>query len=131
MPSFLALVRGSNFDIADMPEHGRLGFFTAREVVAEDWGAVESAAVSALRADPDLRARTANPPEDPPLLFVEEVAPLAPGLRPSQRGFTFYPDGDDGSEERARELERKACGLSGRPSLWERVQAGLRGGRAS
>jgi hypothetical protein len=88
MKKYRVLINGRNF-ILDMEGDTRpAGFYTTRFVEAANPEDAELAAVDAVRQDEDLRARVRNPPDDPPMLYAEEIEEV--GALVEARGFTFY-----------------------------------------
>lgn len=92
MPIFRTLIRGQNFVLALDGQPRRLGFFTTRFVQADDAAGAERAAVAAIRGDPELRANVRNARADPPMIFVDEIAPVDAAPDAAGSGFAFFPE---------------------------------------
>jgi hypothetical protein len=99
MPKFAVMIHGVNFLIRDIdsPEPSLMGFYINAFVETETAEEAESSAIELVRTSPKLRAAVANSPEDPPRIFVEEVAELEDWPENAARplsGFGFYNDPD-------------------------------------
>jgi hypothetical protein len=92
MDRYHALIRGENFCIAMNGKPQKVGFYTNRWVEANDPEEAAALVVSLLRAEPELRGLVLNAPDDPPLLYVDELEPVADLEAPS--GFVFF--GEEG-----------------------------------
>ena len=98
MPAYSVTINGRNFLTDIEGEQKKLGFFTAREVEAHDPEAAEAAAVRSVRDNERLRATIRNTPEDPPMLFVEEIVKIdAVQADKPVPGFAFYDDEEPAS----------------------------------
>jgi hypothetical protein len=97
VPAHSVTINGRNFLLEVDGQVRRVGFYTTREVEAADAAEAEVAAIQCMREDAELRARVRNPADDPPMLFVEEIAPID-AIDPDKPvpGLVFY---DDGSED--------------------------------
>ena len=93
---FRVLVNGKNF-IIEMEGEGlqRMGFFTTRFVEASSPEHAENTAVDMIRTK--LSQAVKNLPEDPPLMFVDELEELSefPSNTKAGTGFSFYPDDEE------------------------------------
>ena len=93
MRKFRVLLHGRNFLIR-VAGKGELkhGFFTNCFVEAADENAAELLAVDRLRARQSLREVVLNSADDPPRVFVEEVAevPSFDGLPSLEQGLAWY-----------------------------------------
>lgn len=99
MPKFAVMIHGVNFHLRDFdgPEPSLVGFYINAFLETATATEAESQAIELVRTSPKLRAAVANRPDDPPRIFVEEVAELSDwpenGARPLS-GFAFYNDPD-------------------------------------
>jgi hypothetical protein len=85
------MIRGDNFFMQLDEEVKRLGFYTNRFVQASGAAEVEQLAVAQIRKDPKLGS-ILNRPDDPPMLYVEEITEIeADSVPQSAQGFTFFP----------------------------------------
>jgi hypothetical protein len=99
MPKFAVLIRGVNFLIreanASAPE--LMGFYINAYLETATPEEAEDQAVELVRTSPDLRPLVANSPDDPPEMWIEEIAELTDWPEDAARplsGFAFYPDPD-------------------------------------
>ena len=76
MPKYRVRIDAQNFLVEMEGAEGRYGFFTSRFVEADDPAAAESAAVQMLRDDAEPRGLVRNSPNDPPVIYVEEITEL-------------------------------------------------------
>ncbi len=96
MPVFEVRLNGSNFWLEVDGEPRRMGFYLnqyVREPSAEE---AETSAVQLVREDSRM-PRVLNDPEDPPMIYAEQIVELDPQTAklPSQQGFAFYPEETD------------------------------------
>lgn len=73
MTAYSVTLNGTNFLVDVDGGIQRLSFFTTREVEANSLEAAESAAVNTLTQSESLRQIVRNPPDDPPVIYVEEM----------------------------------------------------------
>jgi hypothetical protein len=109
MPKFVVTVNGVNFLIRDPDAADPVpsGFYVNVYIEEARPEGVEGSAVELVRTSPKLRAVVANSPEDPPRMFVTEIAELtdwpADHSRPLS-GFIYYDDPDAEWRERYPEV---------------------------
>jgi len=70
MPAYSVFINGRNFLTELEGSLKRLGFYTTREVEADDYAGAEAAAIDSLRASSKLRDSVRNAQDDPPQLFI-------------------------------------------------------------
>lgn len=93
MTHYKVLLKGENFWMDVEGEPSRMGFLTARLVIAENEPEAESNAVQMLRDDPKLINRL-NDQSDPPVIYCEGIE-VVEAFEPSavtQQGYAFYPE---------------------------------------
>lgn len=100
MPKFQVLIRGANFHMrdADSPSIKPMGFYVTAYVEAASPEAAEYSSVDLLRATPKLRELVLNPPDNPPQMFVEEIAELTEWPTDCAfplSGFAYFNDIDE------------------------------------
>ena len=99
MPKYAILIHGVNFLIheADAAVPVLRGFYISAFLEAPTPEEAEDRAVELVRTSPKLRAIVTNEPDDPPRMFIEELAELddwpADCVRPLS-GFVYYDDPD-------------------------------------
>ena len=89
-------LKGENFWLDMEEKPSRMGFFTARYVVAENESEAEIKAVQMLRGDPKLK-NVLNDKSDPPVIYCEGIQSVE-FFNPStvvQKGYAFYPEESD------------------------------------
>ncbi|MDI1310658.1 hypothetical protein [Prosthecobacter sp.] len=97
MPKYAILIHGVNFLIhdADATAPQLRGFYINAFLDALTPQEAEDRAVELVRTSPKLRAIVTNGPDDPPQMFIEELAELddwpADCVRPLS-GFVYYDD---------------------------------------
>ena len=99
MKRYRVQLNGQNFQ---MRNGEVLGFYTTRWVKAHTPEMAEKAAVKLVREDPSLKAAVNNKKDNPPMIYLENLAEVGwfeflrrnPGA-----GYTFYPDQEDESSE--------------------------------
>ena len=95
MRKFSVKLRGQNF-LVSIPDRGetKCGFYTTRFVEAADEREAEFAAVDQLRARRSLRDAVRNPADDPPRIFLEDIAELSSfdGIESLDQGLAWYPE---------------------------------------
>lgn len=89
------MINGKNFHLKRDEVSERLGFFTTRFVEASSIEEAELTAINLIKQDSWLRSATLNDKNDPPMLYVDEIAELSELPEKQGFGFTFYPDRDD------------------------------------
>ena len=69
-----------------------MGFYTTRYVEAEDSALAEFKAVELIQNDKDLNQNVFNTPENPPMLYAEEILELDSfgDVSPPGCGYSFY-----------------------------------------
>ena len=109
MPLYSVVIEGHNFHLdmelegEDGPQSGEWtwGFYVRHYVHARSMEEAELIAVQEVREREDLAAKVRNPPDDPPVLYLDriwEVDEIPPG-EPRQSGFIFMSPGDEDFEE--------------------------------
>ena len=96
MKHYGASLKGENFWLDMEGKPSRMGFFTARYVVAENESEAEITAVQMLRGDPKLK-NVLNDKSDPPVIYCEGIQSVEV-FNPStvvQQGYAFYPEESD------------------------------------
>jgi hypothetical protein len=97
MPKFAVMIHGVNFLIrnADAAETVLMGFYINAFLETATVKEAEAQALDLVRTSPKLRPLVANTPENPPRMFIEEVAELSDWpedcVRPLS-GFVYYDD---------------------------------------
>jgi hypothetical protein len=93
------LVNGTNFRLNVEDGSGservrRMGFYTAVYLTARTEREAERKAMGVLGRDPALRASIRNAPEDPPVMFTEEIRELRSfsGCKRPRTDFVFYAE---------------------------------------
>jgi len=99
MPKFAVMIHGVNFLIRDVKilEPALRGFYINAYIETVTPKDAESRALELVRTSPKLRAAVANSPENPPRMFVEELAELSDWPDDCSlplSGFVFYDDPD-------------------------------------
>ena len=99
MPKFAVLIHGVNFLIreADASAAKLMGFYVSAYLETATAQDAETGALNLVRTSPKLRPTVANSPDNPPRMFVEEVAELSDLPEDAARplsGFAFYDDPD-------------------------------------
>lgn len=95
MPTYKVEVNGENFLLDRGFGPARLGFFTARIVIAETPEEAERDAIEAIRKDPEVGGGVLNDPENPPLLHTESVSEIsAETAQDAIPGYAFYAEED-------------------------------------
>lgn len=94
MPKFRAFVHGVNLQMrrSDSDVVERLGFYTNGFVEAESPKAAESMVVDLIRDRAELRKAVENSREDPPRIFVEEIADWPAGTARPLTGFALFKE---------------------------------------
>ena len=92
MKKFSVFIHGKNFLLRLDQEIERLGFYTTRYVEAEDSALAEFMAVELIQNDKDLNQNVTNTPENPPMLYAEEILELESfgDVNPPGGGYSFY-----------------------------------------
>jgi hypothetical protein len=97
MPKFAVMIHGVNFLLrdADISEPALRGFYINAYLETATPQEAETRAIELVRTSPKLRAAVANVPDDPPRMFVEELAELTDWPDDCSlplNGFVFYDD---------------------------------------
>ena len=92
MKKFSVFIHGKNFLIRLDQKIERLGFYTTRYVEAEDSALAEFKAAELIQNDKDLNQNVFNTPENPPMLYAEEILELDSfgDVNPPGGGYSFY-----------------------------------------
>ena len=97
MNKYRVVIHGRNYLIKldDMIE--RMGFYTTRYVEAENEGLAESKAVALIQNDDKLGQVVLNAPDNPPVLYAEEILELEnfEGVNPPGAEYSFYRYADE------------------------------------
>jgi hypothetical protein len=94
--NFKALVYGRNFRLAFVKRRREVvrltGFYAVRRVRAAGPHEAELAVMDLLRHDPALRAELRNKPNDPPLMFLEDLVQVSSfgSERVPGSGFVYF-----------------------------------------
>ena len=91
MPWYRAFVRGENFFLEVDGKVQRFGFYTNRFVEAADPREAENTAVARIRSHDRLRSGVCNLSEDPPMIYVDEIAEISRDDVPEkEQGLAFF-----------------------------------------
>lgn len=101
MPKFVVMIHGVNFLIRDAACSAPTlrGFYINAFIETGTPEEAETQAIELIRTSPKLRAVVANPPENPPRMFVEESHELTDWPEDCCRplsGIVYYEDPDAG-----------------------------------
>ena len=101
MPKYSVMINGENFLLCLDGEEKKMGFYVVRYVEADCPENAELAAVKLVRGIGRLRAITRNTPDDPPMMYLEEMHELASfdDIENLEPGLGFYVEGEEQSEE--------------------------------
>jgi hypothetical protein len=93
MRKYQAYINGDNFLMMNQGNKEQMGFYATRWVEALSPKEAEIKAIELIMNDQDLIGAIHNKDNDPPKLFVEEIAELDSfeGVNPPGSGYTFYP----------------------------------------
>ena len=91
MPLYRVHLHGKNLLIEMDGVIKKHGFYTHRDVTAEDAEDAESVAVQMLREHQSLGQWVKNPVNDPPIVDMEDLAEIEE-LSPTQPGLIWYPE---------------------------------------
>ncbi|MCB1609431.1 MAG: hypothetical protein KDI71_20905 [Xanthomonadales bacterium] len=94
-PKYRELLRGENFLIQTPDEPELRSFHATRKVRAEGEHAAELAAVALIRTDSALQQITIRSDPPAPMIYAEEISPIAWWYRLGGRGYSFYPMADE------------------------------------
>ncbi len=92
MNRYCVMLLGRNFLLSIEGTTGRYGFHALRWVEAKDPASAEQQALEIVRGDPALTENVLNSPEDPPLLFIEDVAVDEGGVKGPFSGYAFFKE---------------------------------------
>ena len=94
MKKYSVLIHGSNFLIRLDGKIERMGFYTTRYVEAEDTALADFKAVELIQNDDELNQSVFNTPDNPPVLYSEEITELETfkGINVPGGGYSFYRD---------------------------------------
>jgi hypothetical protein len=86
MKTYEILMAGENFLVEVDGKIAKKGFFQSISLEVESAEEAEGFAIKHIREDSELQSITRNPQDDPPRLFVEELAEIK---NPNQNGTTL------------------------------------------
>jgi hypothetical protein len=89
---------GRNFHLTRDGKTGRFGFYTTRQVEADDPALAEGQALQADREDESLTNIMLNASDDIPLIFVEQVSAEGSRREGVDTGYRFFPEQDAAAE---------------------------------
>ena len=94
MKKYSVLIHGRNFFIRLDGKIERMGFYTTRYVEAEDAALAEFKAAELIQNDDELNKTVFNTPDNPPVLFAEEITELESfkGINVPGGGYSLYLD---------------------------------------
>jgi hypothetical protein len=93
MAWYRAMLRGENFFLRLAGEIKRMGFYTTRWIEASSSEDAENRAIELIRSDAELRPQVLNAKNDPPMVYIEELAEVEEHDVPDiQQGFSFFPE---------------------------------------
>lgn len=96
MSKYLVLINGGNFLLNFDGQLRKLGFYAARVVDAQNPEEAELAAVDLVREDSGLQGNVLNEPDDPPMLYAEEIKEIeeSDAQKNINTGFSWYTEGE-------------------------------------
>lgn len=96
MRKYRVLINGENFLLNFDGRVQKMGFYTNRFVEADNPEDAEQVAIEMMRREDKLKQIVLNDQNDPPKLFVEEIAEVE--QLETQQGLSFYSEDENNQE---------------------------------